>query len=524
MPRLRIDNHTVEVEPGSTILEAARSVAVEIPTMCHLEDQLPRGSCMICAVKVRGASALLPACAARAEDGMIVETDTEEVRVHRRAALELLLGDHLGDCVGPCQSTCPAHMDIPAMIRQIDEGRFRSAIATVKRHIALPAVLGRICPEICERACRRAVKDAPVSICKLKQFAADVDLESGDPYMPQCKPPTGKQVAIVGAGPAGLAAAYYLLQEGHACVIFDDHELPGGMLRYGVPAERLPREVLDAEIELILTLGAEFRPRTRVSVEPSIAALSEDFDAVLAAVGKLDEQDPVRAGLKTSERGIRVDKAATTSAEGVFAAGSAVTPSRHAVRAVGAGRAAARAIDSYLQDTASPGADRPFSVHIGRLTPAELGPFGTDASESGRVTPARAGFTEDEARREAARCLHCECAGLRGCKLRRYAIEYGASPTHYRGERRLPARERSHPGVVYEPGKCIVCGLCVQIAARAKEPLGLAFVGRGFDVRTCVPFNQPLSKGLVKVAVECVEACPTGALVAKHTADREEEI
>ena len=232
-------------------------------------------------------------------------------------------------------------MDIPSMIRQIDEGRFRAAIVTVKRHIALPAALGRICPEFCERACRRAVKDASVSICKLKQFAADVDLESGDPYMPECKPPTGKQVAIVGAGPAGLAAAYYLLQEGHACVIFDDHELPGGMLRYGVPAERLPREVLDAEIELILRLGAEFRPRTRVSVEPSIAALSKDFDAVLAAVGKLDEQDPVRTGLKTSERGIRVDNTSMTSAAGVFAAGSAVTPSRHAVRAVGAGRAAA---------------------------------------------------------------------------------------------------------------------------------------------------------------------------------------
>ncbi len=160
MPKITIDNKRIDVESGVTIIDAARKAGVTIPTLCHRDGHPPLTSCMLCVVKVNGGERLLPACATPVVDGMVVESDCADVHGARRAALELLLGDHLGDCVGPCQTVCPAHMDIPTMIRQIAAGKLHEALITVKRHIALPAVLGRICPELCEKGCRRAQWDS----------------------------------------------------------------------------------------------------------------------------------------------------------------------------------------------------------------------------------------------------------------------------------------------------------------------------------------------------------------------------
>jgi len=207
MPKLTVNNCKVEVPMGSTILDAAKNVGIQIPTMCFLRGYKPATSCMVCVVKVAGREGLVPACGMIAEDGMRVETDTQEVKEARTAALELLLSDHVGDCMGPCHVTCPARMNIPLMIRQIANGDLRDAIETIKKDIALPAVLGRICPAPCEKSCRRAAYDEAVSICLLKRYAADVDLASAKPYLPDCSPSSGKRVAIIGAGPAGLSAA-----------------------------------------------------------------------------------------------------------------------------------------------------------------------------------------------------------------------------------------------------------------------------------------------------------------------------
>ncbi|MHC4657978.1 MAG: FAD-dependent oxidoreductase [Planctomycetota bacterium] len=519
MPKLVIDNRETEVDAGVTILDAAGKLGIEIPTMCFLKGCPASTSCMVCVVKVNGLNKLVPACGTIAEDGMRVESNSEEVREARKAALELLLSDHLGDCEGPCEVTCPAKMNIPLMIRQIADGKLRDAIVTVKADIALPAVLGRICPKPCERACRRAVFDEAVSICLLKRYVADIDLQSADPYLPACSPRQDKRVAIVGAGPAGLSAAYYLLQKGYGCTIFDEHERPGGMLRYGVPRDKLPTHILDNEIALIEKLGAEFQGKSRVGGAVSMEDLRRDFDAVFVAVGQLKPGDGNWLGLDTSPGRIVTNRRNyETNLPGVFAGGDAVRKRRLTVRAVADGKEAAVAIGQYLSGKEVTGPTKAFNTHIGNLKNGEIERFIACASRDSRVVASQGdgGFTDEQARKEAARCLHCDCRKAEGCKLRQYAQEYEAKPRRYKVERRLFEQQVQHPDVIYEPGKCIDCGLCVQITSQARERLGLTFIGRGFDVRVAVPFDRSIAEGLKRTAGQCVAACPTGALAFKE--------
>jgi NADPH-dependent glutamate synthase beta subunit-like oxidoreductase len=523
MPRLVIDGREVEVPEGATVLVAARRLGIDIPTLCYLEG-LPAGtSCMACVVKVNGREALVPSCATRAEDGMRVESETDEVREARRAALELLLGDHVGDCLGPCHGACPAHMDIPRMIREIARGDLRGAIETVKARIALPAVLGRICPAPCERACRRGAHDAPLAIMHLKRRAADADLAGGEPYLPPRQAPSGRRVAVAGAGPTGLAAAYYLLQDGHACTLLDDHERAGGALRYAVDEDRLPRAVLEAEIGVLSRLGAEFRAGVRVGRNVALADLSREFDAVVLAIGEPAAGEAERLDLKAEGGRIAIAKETfETSLPGVFAAGDAVRKgNRMAVRAVADGRAVAGCVADRLAGRPIGGPHREFTVHIGQVTEAEMAAFLAGASDVPRVEPAGgpgAGLAPEEARREAARCLRCDCRKPVACKLRRYADLYGARPARYKGERRPFTQYADHPDLVYEPGKCIACGICIRIAEAARERLGLAFIGRGFRVRVGVPFGETVAEGLRETGLACAEACPTGALARKRDA------
>ncbi|MBU0718546.1 MAG: (2Fe-2S)-binding protein [Planctomycetes bacterium] len=560
MPRIVIDNREVDVPAGTTILDAARELGIDIPTLCFLEGYRPATSCMVCLVRVKDWDRLVPSCATVVEDGMQVESESEEIRQLRRTGLELLLSDHVGSCVAPCQLACPAGMDIPLMLRQVAAGDFAAAIATIKKDLALPGVLGRVCPELCEQACRRRAVDQPVSICLVKRFVADWDLASESPYLPGCRPSSAKNVAIIGAGPTGLSAAYHLLQFGHSCTVFDDHGEPGGKLRYELDEDRLPREVLDAEIAIIENLGARFKLGRRIGRDESLPDLQKRFDAVLIAVGTLGEHDAEQLGLPASRGRLRVDsKTFAAELPGLFAAGGCVLPSKFVVRSVGAGKAAATCVDQYLRGVEVSGSARPFTVNTGRMSDDELqtmagsvgragaipasgsraagfSPRGftdvgahpanetlphNDGSRSGRATPQGGpgvGLTEIQARAEALRCLQCDCLERDSCKLRRYAELYGAKAATYRGERRVFSRHLDHAEIIYEPGKCILCGLCIQIASEAREPLGLAFVGRGFDVRVSVPFDHPLADGLKTAARRCAEACPTRALVLRDRA------
>ncbi len=195
MPRLTIDQRRIEVPAGSTILDAAEQLGIEIPTLCFSRQCEPSTSCLVCLVKLLPSGRIVPACATPVAEGMQVESETDEVHAVRRSTLELLLSDHLGDCVAPCSFGCPAQMNIPQMLRQIAAGELREALITVKADIALPAVLGRICPAPCEKVCRRGNLDGSIAICELKRIVADVDLDSAEPYLPPCRPASGKRVA-----------------------------------------------------------------------------------------------------------------------------------------------------------------------------------------------------------------------------------------------------------------------------------------------------------------------------------------
>jgi len=501
MARVFIDDTEIEVKDGRTILDAAEKAGIEIPTMCFLKGHEASTSCMVCAVRVLGSEKLLPACGTLVWDGMRVESNSEQVRRARQMSLELLLSEHIGDCMGPCQVTCPAKMDIPLMIRQIGAGLLDEAIATVKKDIALPAVLGRICPAPCERACRRGGYDEAVSIRLLKRYAADVDLASEQSYVPKCRPKQDKNVAIVGAGPAGLAAVYYLLQQGYGCTVFDEH-----------------LDVLNAEIATIAKLGFEFRGQTKVGEDVSVVELSKEFDAVFLAPGQVTLSEGLWPGLEVGDNGIKIDgRTYATSQAGIFAGGDVVRRRKLAVRSVADGKEAAAAIGQYLSGERVTGIARVFNSRMGRLKEGEMEKFLSGADRAGRVTVGEegGGFSAAEAKKEAGRCLHCDCRKPQACKLRRYAQEYEAHGMRYKDDRALFEQHLGQGRVVFEPGKCIKCGLCVQITSEVKDELGLTFIGRGFDVRVAVPFGHSIDQALERTAKRCVKACPTGAMSFK---------
>ena len=515
MIKLTINNIDVEVEQGATILDAAEKINVHIPTMCFLKGYAPSTSCMVCVVQIRGRNGLVPACGAKAQDGMEVMTDTEQVLLARKRAIELLLSDHVGDCAGPCVIGCPAGMNIPLMIRQIEEGKLDEAIRTVKRDIPLPAVLGRICPAPCQKVCRRNDIDEYVSICLLKRFVGDYDLSSNNPFIPVCKESSGKSVAIIGAGPAGLSAGYYLAQAGHRCVIFDDHEKAGGQLRYGVAEEDCPGRILDAEIDLIARTGVEFRLKCRVGKDISFEQIRNDFDAVFIAAGVGGGKIEIE-NLEYKNENIRIDKNTyMTSIEGVFAGGDATGKRQLAIRAIADGKEAATAVDQYLTGQEVVGIKKKFNSRMGKCSPEELEVFAENVSRQIRILPDDDGdksYPPMQAVSEAKRCLHCDCRRPDDCKLRRLAEETGAKAGKYKSQRRRFVQFREHTNIIFEPGKCINCGLCVRITSLEKEVLGLTFVARGFDVRVAVPFDEKLSKGLQVAGDKCVKACPTGAM------------
>jgi len=674
---LTIDGQPVSVEPGATILAAARKLGIAIPTLCHVEGFTPSASCFLCAVKIEGRPGLSPSCAMPAAEGMKIVTNSQEVRAARKTALELLISDHTGDCVGPCKTGCPARLNIPNFIAGIATGDLRAAAGIVTDDLTLPASLGRVCPRLCEERCRRCDMEGALSIRNLHRYAADTNRQTPAPYLPQKEPPTGKRVAIVGAGPAGLAAAHHLLRRGHGVVLFDAHPQPGGMLRYGIPSFRLPRHVLDAEAGMIRALGGEMRLGRKLGRDVSLEELRRDYDAVFLAVGaqgsrglgcpgeelampaiefleRIENGQPpdigsdalivgggntamdacrcaVRLGAKSvrvlyrrtrrempclmeeveaaEEEGVRIEylvapvklerkngrlcltcqrmelgapdasgrcapvpvpgsefeleatcviaaigqrvsfdktsaggemafsqwgiavdpRTLATNLPGVFAGGDAVTGPDLAVRAVAAGKLAAASMDQHLRGQPVVGAPEAVNILMGRLSEEELAELFRNIEEAPRAPmphlpmekrrttfeEVERGFSPEVAAAESKRCLGCGCGKAIPCRLRAYATEYGVDPNRFDGEKRSFARDTTHPDIIFEPGKCIMCGACIQVAIAAGEDVGLSFIGRGFGARIAVPFDKPMAEALKTSARRAAEVCPTGAIMLK---------
>lgn len=288
---ITLNGKIVTAEAGETILTVATRNGIKIPTLCNQPELKPYGSCFICVVEQKGLSRLVPSCATPVFDGMAVETDSERVRASRKMCVELLLSDHVGDCRGPCQVECPAGIDIPGFISLLAHKNEAEAIKLIKEALPFPASLGRVCPRPCEQQCRRICSDDSVSICFLKRYIADVDLLRPEPYVPGTGRPTGKRVAIVGAGPAGLSAAFYLRLDGHDVTVFDSHPEAGGMLRYGIPAYRLPREILAKEIGIIEKMGAKISCNKCLGRDFNLDGLKREYDAVFLAIGAQSASD-----------------------------------------------------------------------------------------------------------------------------------------------------------------------------------------------------------------------------------------
>ena len=512
MIRLTINSKSIEVNPGTTILEAAEELGFDIPTMCHNKEVENHTSCMICLVKNTNNGKLLPSCSIPVEEGMNIVTIDDEIHEARQTGLELLLSDHVGDCEAPCTIACPAHMDIPTMNRLLAAGKFDEALRVVKQNIALPSVLGHICPAPCEGACRRKPIDGAVSICLLKRFAGDEGV-----YNEESATLTGKKVAVIGSGAAGLSAAYYLQMRGIQADIYDKAPIAGGQMRTEIGEDRLPKAVLDREISDIENLGVKFNMNTLIA-KAEFEQLREKYDAVILASGLITDEQKTW-GISIAAKGFDADNNNyLTNLPGVYAVGNTLRPSKLAIRSLAQGKEAAAAVWQMLNGKPVVGQPMKFNSKFGKLIIPEYAQYMKESVEGVRIETGYGilvGFTKDEVMAEAARCMHCDCRKIDNCKLREYSDRYGAVQQRFYYNERKPVRKVFHETIVYEPEKCIKCGICVRLTEKYGEPFGFTYIGRGFDVEISVPFNDSINDGLRLIAEKVAHECPTGALARK---------
>ena len=300
-----LDGKAVTAAPGETILSVATKNGIEIPTLCFNGRVSRTTACFVCVVKDKKTGRFLPSCSACPVEGQEVDASSDEVRDMRRTALGLLLSEHTGDCEAPCTMACPAHASVEEYVRAGRQGDFKKALEIIKQRIPLPMSIGRVCPRFCEKDCRKNVTSKPVSINDFKRLAADLYYEEYMEELPELK---DKKVAIVGAGPAGLSAAYYLRRLGYGSRIFERMPEAGGMLRYGIPEFRLPKATLRKELEHFKKMGIEIETGKELGKDFTIESLKKEYQAVIVTVGswasssmRIDGEELAQQGIKWLE-------------------------------------------------------------------------------------------------------------------------------------------------------------------------------------------------------------------------------
>ena len=283
---IEINGMKIVAESGLTILDVAKRSEIDIPTICSHNGKSSEVPCGLCLVEVEGMDEPVRACVALAKDGMKVQTDTAELAKMRVERLSQISKTHFGDCKAPCNLTCPGQINVQGYIAHVAKGEYEEALRLVMERNPLPFSVGRVCPRFCETRCRRILVDEPVSINHLKRFVADwcmthnIDLD-----IPREKP-TGKRAAVIGGGPTGLTTAYYLARMGHDVTVYEANPKLGGMLRYGIPDYKIPRDVLDYEMNMILRMGISVKLSQKWGVDFTLQDLKDQgYDAVMLATG-----------------------------------------------------------------------------------------------------------------------------------------------------------------------------------------------------------------------------------------------
>lgn len=672
MLNLTINGKNITVEEGTTILQAAKDNGIYIPTLCYDDAVKVYGACGLCVVEAEGIPKLLRSCSAKCSEGMVVNTESKRVVQSRKIAMELLMSAHDGDCVAPCQLNCPARTDCQGYVGLIANGEYEAALKLIKNKVSLPASIGRVCPHPCETACRRGKVDEAINIAQLKAFAADMDSNS-DSYLPEKDAPTGKKIAIIGGGPAGLTAAYRLAISGHEVTVYDMMKKMGGMLRYGIPQYRLPKEVLDKEIAIIEKLGVKMINGVKLGKDFTVASLKAQNDAVIVAVGAWksssmrtpgEELDGIYGGidflravalkqeinigdkvvicgggntamdacrtavrlgakevycvyrrtrnempaedieiteaeeegvqfkfltnpisfngkdgkvksvtlqlmelgepdasgrrrpvaiegkteeldvdsvivaigqklvnedvseLKLTDRGnIEADiDTFKTNIEGVFAIGDATNRGASiAIEAIGEANRCALSIDAYLNgediETRVPYISRRDEELIDfqskEKCPARKPQVLPAAERKNNFDEVCLGYTEEDAKAEASRCLECGCKEYYKCKLLSVAQRYDIHPERFKGEMPQKYTADSNEFIERNSAKCILCGLCVRSCKEVMNISAIGLLGRGFKTEVAPAFNLPLDQTKCTNCGLCVELCPTGALTEK---------